>query len=98
MEDFRQSRNASPAASRNSSNAPSRNHTPLRLLSIATTTSESPHHSRIEHLMNSSPGTVVNVSNSSISGTPVLNSPDDVTISKETSFIKEKKKGTIETV
>lgn len=92
MEDFRQSRNASPA-SRNSSNAASRTHTPSRLVLTSLT---------IETISTADAQAAGNGSPVMTSGATTINqaidSPEADNVSKETSFIKEKKKGLVETV
>lgn len=99
MEDFRQSRNASPT-SRHPSNAPSRSHTPSRLMiaaaatiseaSVPTTNGGSP--------INSGSSTLDSLASATITTMIDENNPDADSVSKETSFIKEKKKGLVETV
>lgn len=91
MEDFRQSRNASPA-SRNSSNAPSRTHTPSRLVLTAVTTETAVKTTDSPTTTSNGPVLTTAVTNQA------LDSPEADNVSKETSFIKEKKKGLVETV
>lgn len=88
LEDFRQSRNTSPS-SRCSSRPASRSHTPSRLAATDVVLSIAPQ----ENLS-------INVDSNLLSATNVPLHLDDESdsISKETSFIAQKKKGTVETV
>lgn len=92
MEDFRQSRNASPA-SRNSSNATSRTHTPSRLVLTSVV---------VETVSSTDSPTAGNgspiMAKAAMTTNQALDSPEADNVSKETSFIKEKKKGLVETV
>lgn len=85
MDDFRQSRNASPA-SRNSSNVPSRSHTPSRL-------------STEPIVITPISITGATMSSASLSVANAVESVEHDLSSKETSFIAEKRViGKIETV
>lgn len=92
MEDFRQSRNASPS-SRNSSNAPSRTHTPSRLV-LTSVVIDTVSSTNSPTAGNGSPVVTTAV----MATNQALESPEADNVSKETSFIKEKKKGLVETV
>lgn len=89
LEDFRHSRNSSPA-SRTSSRATSRSHTPSRLgtIDVLSTPPQDP----VQPVVNPNSISVVN------SNIITLEANPQSVNSRETSFIAQKKKGIVETV